>query len=166
MKYTFFWGGPFSQWETTPFIVDGAEYNSCEQFMMAHKALLFGDEYAHKQIMESKSPMKQKALGRAVKGFDKNRWEAVCKTIVYRCNHAKFTQNQELYDYMMSTVGTEIVEASPEDKIWGIGLHESDPRVHDKAQWQGTNWLGEVLMMVRLDLMQEAKAWKSLLSSI
>ncbi len=166
MKYTFFWGGIFSQWEQTPFLVDGVEYNCCEQYMMAHKALLFGDESTYDLIMLEKNPKIQKAHGRNVKGFDKDRWEAICKTIVYRANFAKFTQHEEFYRYLMSTVGTEIVEASPDDKIWGIGLHESDPRVHDKSQWQGTNWLGEVLMMVREDLIDEAGNWKRLLKSV
>ena len=148
-KYIFFWGGTYSQWCPSPFEIGGVKYNCTEQYMMAQKALLFGDEVSYDEIMETSKPMTQKAIGRRVKGFDKDKWEAVCRQIVYDANYAKFTQNPAMMAELLATGDREIVEASPEDKIWGIGLHESDDRVHDKSKWQGTNWLGEAIMQVR-----------------
>lgn len=148
-KYVLFWNGPFSQWYPSKFEIDGTEYNCCEQYMMAQKALMFGDAESHKMIMSTDSPKDQKAFGRRVKGFDKDVWEASCHKIVYDANYAKFTQNKELMEELMDTGGLEIAEASPVDKIWGIGLHETDPDAQDKSKWQGTNWLGEALMKVR-----------------
>lgn len=148
-KFVFFWGGTYSQWCPSPFEIGGFQYNCCEQYMMAQKALLFDDFVSYTKIMETKQPAEQKALGRKVKGFDKDKWESVCRQIVYDANYAKFTQNPKMMAELMATGDREIVEASPEDKIWGIGLHESDERVHDKSKWQGTNWLGEAIMQVR-----------------
>ena len=148
-KYIFFWGGTFSQWAPSEFEIDGVKYVTAEQYMMAKKALLFEDVDSYNKIMSTKGPKEQKALGRKVKNFNKDKWEAVCREIVYDANYAKFTQNPKMMAELMATGNREIVEASPEDKIWGIGLHESDFRVHDKSKWQGTNWLGEAIMQVR-----------------
>lgn len=148
-KYIFFWGGTFSQWCPSPFELNGIKYNCCEQYMMAHKAVMFNDFEAYKAIMASTSPREQKAIGRKVKNFDKDTWDSVCREIVFDANFAKFTQNPKMMVELIETGDKEIVEASPEDKIWGIGLHESDSRCLDKSQWQGTNWLGEAIMQVR-----------------
>ena len=148
-KYVFFWNGVFSQWYPSKFVIEGVEYNCCEQYMMSQKALLFNDLEINKMIMYSKSPDEQKGFGRRVKGFDKDKWEAVCREIVFDANMAKFSQNPKMLEELMDTKDLEIVEASPYDKIWGIGLHETDPKALDKSQWQGTNWLGEAIMSVR-----------------
>ena len=156
-KYVFFWGGTFSQWCPSEFTIDGVKYNCCEQYMMAKKALLFKDMDAYSEIMNTKGPKEQKAIGRRVKNFNKDKWEAVCREIVYEANYAKFTQNHIMKDELLLTGDREIVEASPEDKIWGIGMHESDPNILDKSKWKGTNWLGEAIMRVRDEFDKEAK---------
>ncbi len=97
----------------------------------------------------------QKSLGRKVRGFDKYKWEQVCRDYVYEGNYAKFTQNQDLKDELLTYGDREIVEASPEDAIWGIGMHERHPDILDKSKWQGTNWLGEAIMRVRETLKEE-----------
>ena len=148
-KYVFFWNGPFSQWYPANFTIDDVEYNCAEQYMMAQKALLFNDSESHKMIMESIWPDEQKEYGRNVKGFDKDKWETVCRKIVFDGNMAKFSQNPKLLEELMHTDSLEIVEASPYDKIWGIGLNETDPKALDKSQWEGTNWLGIEIMSVR-----------------
>ena len=155
-KYVFFWNGVFSQWYPSKFVIEGVEYNCCEQYMMAQKALLFNDLESHKMIMYSKSPDEQKGFGRRVKGFDKEKWEAICRQVVFDANIAKFSQNPKMLEELMDTKDLEIVEASPYDKIWGIGLHETDPKALDKSQWQGTNWLGEAIMSVREKLGSES----------
>ena len=157
-EFTFFYNGPFSQWTKSIFTIDGVKYNSCEQYMMAQKALLFEDKESYKKIMATTSPSEQKAFGKLVKGFVKETWEAVCKDIVFRGNYAKFTQNENLYADLMDTIGTELVEASPVDPIWGIGLTENDPRAWEKETWQGTNWLGEAVTAVRNKLVEESQS--------
>lgn len=151
-NFVFFWGGPFSQWFRQSFILHGTEYNCAEQYMMAMKAQVFNDQEALEKIMKSKDPREQKAFGRKVKGFDAEQWNAVCKKFVYEANYAKFGNNPYMKKILLDTGDKEIVEASPYDTIWGIGLSETDPDRFDKTKWRGTNWLGEVLMQVRNDL--------------
>lgn len=153
--FIFFWGGIYSQWYPSDFEIDGIEYNTAEQYMMAKKALLFKDFETHGRIMQEKNPAAQKALGRTVKGFDAEIWNKNCKKYVFDANFAKFSQNPILYDEIMGTGSKEFVEASPEDKIWGIGLHERDSLAWDKETWQGTNWLGEAITAVRTALIKE-----------
>jgi ribA/ribD-fused uncharacterized protein len=133
------------------------EYNTAEQFMMAQKALLFGDTKTHTKIMKEKSPREQKALGRGVEGFSIPIWQEHAKNIVYAANYAKFSQNPELAAALKATVGTTLVEASPYDNIWGIGLTEDDHNAQSRSTWKGLNWLGEVLTKVREDLIREGK---------
>jgi len=143
-----FWGGPFSQWYSHTMSIDGVIYNCCEQYMMAEKARLFGDTEALEKIMASDDPRQQKAIGRTVKNFNPHMWNHVCRDVVFKANLNKFS-DPDLKLILMNTGDREIVEASPYDKIWGIGLGENDPRAEDKSQWQGTNWLGEAIMQVR-----------------
>ncbi len=154
-KFTFFWDGPFSQWEECEFEIDGVLYNCAEQYMMAAKAKLFKDEDTLDRIMEEESPRGQKQLGRLVKGFNTDRWNTVAREVVYEGNYAKFTQNADLLDKLLATKGTTLVEASPYDCVWGIGLRETDKDAKDRSKWRGTNWLGEVLTGLREDLIDE-----------
>jgi ribA/ribD-fused uncharacterized protein len=147
-QFEFFYGGPFSQWYSLDIVIDGVTYNTAEQYMMAMKAKHFGDEDAYQKIMKAKHPSDQKAIGRQVKNFDAVAWNAVSRDYVYKANLVKFS-NPFMADYILSTGDKEIVETSPTDCIWGIGLSESDPGRFDKSKWRGTNWLGEVLMKVR-----------------
>jgi len=163
-NFHFFWGGPLSQWAKSNFVIDGVMYVTAEQYMMAQKALLFKDYSSYNDIMLTTSPLHQKRIGRSVKDFNKEVWESVAKDIVYRANYAKFTQNVGLYDYLMSTNDKVLVEASPDDKIWGIGLFETDPRALDRNQWLGTNWLGEILTNVREDIKKEKSNWLNKIS--
>jgi ribA/ribD-fused uncharacterized protein len=156
-QFTFFWNGPFSQWYMCSFVVEGVRYNCAEQFMMAQKAIRFNDTLAHHLIMNSDSPKDQKRFGRSVSDFNVDYWNRVAKQVVYTGNYAKFTQNPSLKDNLLATVGTTLVEASPYDKIWGIGLREKDPKALTRSTWQGKNWLGEVLTQVREDLIKEGK---------
>lgn len=151
-KYTFFYGGSFSQWLRCDFTVDGVQYSCAEQYMMAMKAEVFGDEAAKKAIMKASHPREQKALGRKVKNFDPKKWSEVARDIVYKGNYAKFQQNKGLLHALNETEGTLLVEASPTDKIWGIGMKEGAAGIEDPKNWKGTNWLGEVITKVREDL--------------
>jgi len=150
--FVFFWSGWPSQWYPSPFTIERIPYTCCEQFMMAEKARLFGDEPTRQQILATESPVEQKALGRKVTPFDDATWTAACREIVYLGNLAKFTQNPALRELLVATGTSTIVEASPTDKIWGIGLAADDPLATNRARWRGKNWLGEALMRVRAEL--------------
>jgi ribA/ribD-fused uncharacterized protein len=156
-KMVLFWGSPFSQWYSRPFVVNGVTYNCAEQFMMAMKAKKFGDEESLFKIMASRSPSEQKKIGRMVKNFDSKEWDAISRDVVTLGNRAKFTQHEDLKALLLETGNLEIVEASPYDTLWGIGLGEQDPRCLDKATWQGKNWLGECLMRVRQELFEKSE---------
>ena len=153
-KFTFFWKdrSPFSNWYPSTFQVDNITYYRMEQFMMAEKARLFGDQETLAKIMATTNPREHKELGRQVKGFDKAKWDAVARDVVYKGCLAKFSQNPALKKALLATEGTSMVEASPVDRIWGIGLAEDDPRALDRSTWLGLNWLGEVLDRVREEL--------------
>lgn len=152
-----FWQPPgvFGQWTDSVFEVDGVTYGCAEQFMMAEKARLFGDAPTRAKILASSSPREHKALGRTVANFDGATWQAACLDIVVRGNLAKFGQNPALRAALLATGDKLLVEASPLDKLWGVGLRADDPRIHDRATWRGQNLLGEALMRVRSALRAE-----------
>ena len=150
--HIYFWSGIYSQWEPATFKIDGITYNCAEQYMMAEKARLFKDDDALLGIMTTESPAQQKAIGRKVVGFNDAEWFKIARLVVYRGTLGKFYQNGALLNKLMNTENRIIVEASPQDKIWGVGLHFTDDKILDEANWQGTNWLGEAIMQVRSDL--------------
>lgn len=153
-KYVFFYGGVFSQWFPATFRINGTRFGCAEQYMMFKKAQLFKDELSMTKIMKTDDPAEQKALGKKVTNFDVDTWNAVARNIVYTGNLAKFTQNVGLLAKLLETEDKLIVEASPYDRIWGIGLGEFDPARFDKSKWKGTNWLGQVLTKLREDIFQ------------
>ena len=138
-----------SQWYACNFCVSGIEYFTTEQYMMASKALLFKDLDVYQKIFQAKTPKEFKNLGKLVKNYDDSVWNLHKDRIVIEGNYAKFSQNPELKNFLLSTGNKILAEASPIDTIWGIGLEESDDRVLDPAQWQGENHLGFALMKVR-----------------
>lgn len=160
-KYLYFWGHQptmnneitascFSQWWAGhPFESEGIVYQTAEHYMMAKKAQLFGDDVLFDAIIAAQKPGKAKALGRQVKGFDFHTWTANRCEIVVQGNLLKFAQHEALKRFLLQTYDRILVEASPVDNIWGIGLAKDDPKVLDPAQWEGENWLGFCLMEVR-----------------
>lgn len=149
-KYVFFWGGILSQWHKASFNdSNGTEYNCAEQYMMYMKAMYFEDCVIGNDILKSKDPREQKALGRKVKGFTEQKWIPMRELIAYHGNLYKFNQNPGLKQQLIDTGDRILVEASPYDVIWGIGLGEGDVRIYDEKNWRGLNLLGKALMKVR-----------------
>ena len=159
-KYCYFWGhrprkdglpgdSCFSQWFEAAFSVDGIGYKTAEHYMMAGKARLFGDAETLAKIITAADPGKAKALGRTVKNYDEETWRAHRFQIVVDGNFAKFSQNKALGEYLLTTGEKVLVEASPVDAIWGIGLSKDDPAAMQPATWKGLNLLGFALMKVR-----------------
>ncbi len=147
--FTFFWKSPLSQWQRSPFVVGGVTFSHAEQFMMYAKALLFGDRDAAESILRAPTPREQQAIGRIVRGFEEATWVLFREGIVYQANYARFSQNPDQRALLLATRGTTLVEASPHDRVWGIGLAADDVRASDRSQWRGLNLLGQALTQVR-----------------
>ena len=148
-KYVFFYGSIFSNWYDCRFKYKEHIFHNSEQAFMWEKALFFGDEMIAEMILETPHPAANKELGRKVRGFNAAKWAEESFSIMVGVNYAKFDQNKELAAILLSTEDKIIVEASPTDRIWGIGWHWSDDRCLNPKNWRGTNWLGEALMEVR-----------------
>lgn len=160
MKFLFFWGHTpkggeavgkfvFSQWYPSPFTVEGVVYKTAEHWMMAQKAKLFGDEIIFQKIVNTNKPGEVKALGRKIVNFDDGRWNEHKYAIVCAGNVHKFGQDEALKKYLLGTGDQVIVEASPTDAIWGIGLSQDAVHVEDPTTWPGQNLLGFALMEAR-----------------
>ena len=143
-----------SQWYPAAFTLDGVHYPTAEHYMMAQKARLFGDDAIQAQILAATSPQAVKTLGRRIRNFDDARWQAAREGIVYDGNLGKFSQNPALKSWLLATGDNILVEASPVDVIWGIGLAADDPQLANPQQWRGQNLLGFILMRVRTALRQ------------
>ena len=146
-----FWHPPsvFSQWTLSPFTVDLAKYNCTEQFMMASKARLFGDDTALSAILASDDPREKKYLDRQVRHFDPELWQSECENIVLHGNLAKFSQNEEMHLAFIQTGDRRLAEASPHDNLWGIGLSACDSCAFSPDSWCGQNLLGQALEHAR-----------------
>ena len=148
--FTFFSkGSPFSNFYPAKISIKGGTFTCTEQYYMAAKAACFGDMETLTAIMATDKPFEQKKLGRLVKGFDPAIWDRLSRDVMFRANFAKYTQHRGLMQKLFDTGDTTIVEASPWDKLWGIGLEASDPRAKSRETWLGKNWLGEVLTELR-----------------
>ena len=160
MEYIFFWGHRvkddnivrktcFSQWYKVNFDIDGIVYNCAEQYMMAEKAKVFEDVDILLEILETSEQARIKILGRMVQNFDEETWNSQKYKIVVKANLHKFSQNEELKEFLIRTGDKIIVEASPYDKVWGIGMNENDKNISNPNKWKGENLLGFALMEVR-----------------
>jgi ribA/ribD-fused uncharacterized protein len=160
LDYVFFWKtdknklstGIFSQWQESNFVADGYNYSCAEQYMMGQKALLFNDKETFEKILITIHPREIKSLGRQVKNFNSKEWEKEKYSIVLNGNFYKFSQNNELGEILISTGNKILAEASPLDKIWGIGLDENNKNIYDPNYWKGENLLGFALMQVREEI--------------
>nr|WP_030233595.1 NADAR family protein [Streptomyces sp. NRRL S-350] len=162
-KWVMFWGhtarrdgGPrqecLSQWWPGEFTVDGVTYASAEHWMMAGKARMFGDEAIEQRVLAARTPAEAKKLGRLVEGFDDEVWVAGRFELVVTGNVAKFGQDEALRTFLLGTGSRVLVEASPVDRIWGIGLAADDIRAQRPTEWRGLNLLGFALMEARARL--------------
>lgn len=166
-KFLFFWGAApshdgqirescLSQWWMCPFTVENVTYSCAEQYMMAEKARMFGDEEMLQAILGAKHPKEMKAYGRAVRHFDKERWDSCCFELVRHGNMEKFRQNPSLLAYLLNTKGRILVEASPRDRIWGIGMGKQNPDAENPMKWRGKNLLGFALTQARDSILAES----------
>ncbi|GAA4606681.1 ribA/ribD-fused uncharacterized protein [Actinoplanes octamycinicus] len=163
VKYVHFWGHTpsrdgsvsascLSQWSPEGFTVDGIRFATAEHYMMWRKATLFGDTASADRILAAGHPRQAKTLGGRVTPFDQETWNDHRFPIVVAGNLAKFEQNPDLRTFLLGTGTRVLVEASPMDRVWGIGLTRDDPRAEDPSRWRGLNLLGFALMEVRAQL--------------
>lgn len=146
--------GCFSQFFQSKFIDEnGIQFECCEQFMMYYKAKLFENTKIANKILQETKPKIIKNLGRKVSNFNENIWNENKKKIVYKGNYFKFTQNEKLKEILIKTENKILVEASPYDKIWGIGI-DTKQAIEGK-KWEGLNLLGNILMDVRKKIITE-----------
>lgn len=163
LKFVLFWShrsrsgqqiGPhlLSQWYPAPFEVDGVRYPTAEHFMMAEKARLFGDEAMLREVLAAHDPGAAKDAGRRIAHFDEAIWAERRFDIVKRACMAKFDSDDELRSFLQSTGSRVLAEASPRDRVWGIGLSEQDSDARRPSRWRGLNLLGFALMEARAEL--------------
>jgi ribA/ribD-fused uncharacterized protein len=161
LEFLFFWGHTvkdeitkscLSQWFPIEFEENGTIYKTAEHYMMAGKAKLFNDQQILEKVLRSETPNQAKSLGRKVKNFDPKLWDEHKYEIVKKANVLKFSQNIQFKDFLLSTDNKVLIEASPYDRIWGIGMLETDSRIADPNLWEGQNLLGFALMEVRDEL--------------
>jgi ribA/ribD-fused uncharacterized protein len=155
----FFYGrdSMFSQFYPCRFVDKDLSFTCAEQYMHYTKAELFGDKQCSGAIINTKSPIQHKRLGRKVRHFSETVWYRQCKSIVKKGTLLKFKQNRALKQHLLDTHPKQLVEASPFDMKWGIGLPLSHPNIHDPSQWRGENMLGQILTEVREELYTEIK---------
>jgi ribA/ribD-fused uncharacterized protein len=164
-EFLFFWGHQpsqnflvdkacLSQWWPCSFTNEGKFYNSAEQWMMAEKARLFSDQERLELIMNSNDPKKIKEIGRNIKFFDESVWDHRKYDAVFEGNLLKFKQNEELKSFLISTGNSVLAEASPHDRIWGIGMSQDEAKGRTPLEWKGQNLLGFALMEVRKELVE------------
>lgn len=166
-NHIFFWGGDFSNWAALPVEYMDREFPTAEHAYMYAKAMFFEDHDIASTILGNEkmnlyeemvplTPKDVKELGRKVKGYDDTQWEAVRYNIMVGIQYAKFNRTEHLRELLIMTYPKIIVEASPYDQIWGIGLHWTDQKVLDEENWRGRNLLGKAMMKVRKMLMDES----------
>ena len=147
-----------SQWYECRFTENGITYHTAEQYMMAGKARLFGDDLAFHRIMNAQSPREYKRIGRTVRNFNESVWQMKRLDIVTAGNLLKFRQNEDMKRFLLGTGNKVLVEASPYDRVWGIGMSAADPDAADPQKWRGHNLLGRTLMLVRDILRKESRS--------
>lgn len=160
IKYLHFWGhrprpdgrigaSCLSQWWPSPFVVDGVEYATAEHWMMAGKARLFEDAEAERKVLGAAHPAGAKKAGRLVRDFDETTWERERFRIVVEGSVHKFSSDDDLRAFLLGTGDRVLVEASPVDRVWGIGLAADDEAAAHPERWRGPNLLGFALMEAR-----------------
>ena len=143
---------PLSNHFSSKFSENGISFLSAEQSFMYKKAMHFKDHTTAQNIIESTTPGQAKQLGKNIQGFRSKEWSKVSEEFLFTSMHAKFSQNDQLRSFLLQTGKTQLVEASPTDKVWGAGLSLNNTNIFIPDHWKGKNLAGKVLMRVRQTL--------------
>lgn len=147
--------GYLSNWYRAEFDLDGIHFTSTEQYIMYRKCTLLGDQASAKAVLATDDPEKQQAIGQKAQGYIGNLWAGSRQMIAAKGLMAKFSQNEDLKQQLLSTGDSWLVECAGSDKVWACGVRLNDDRRRDIANWTGTNILGFALMQVREMLKNE-----------
>ena len=113
------------------------------------------------KVLQADNPGEAKAIGRSVRNFQREKWQKHCVERVVQGNVAKFAQNKEILTYLLATNNKVLVEASPYDTIWGIGLASDAEDIENPLTWKGKNLLGFALMEARAGLTEKCpQTWR------
>ena len=143
---------PLSNFFPATFQYDDQQFHSSEQCFIYQKAKLFGDGEAASRILQAHTPLEAKAIGRKIVNFDKKVWAKAAQECMYNAMYGKFSQNNELKDFLAKTKGTELAEANPMDLYWGTGISLRDKSLFHADKWKGKNTAGKILSRVRQTL--------------
>lgn len=143
--FCLFWKSWLSNWKSSPMTIDSVQYTCVAQYMMSMKARLFGDQETLHKIMATTDPKEQKKLGRSVANFNDGQWYEVAFDVVVRGTVEKYRQNPQLLILLQQCGDVEFVEASPMDKVWGIGVDAHHSNALRKTKWHGKNLLGQAI---------------------
>lgn len=148
--YIFFYKDWLSNYQRTYFEYKDHEFTSTEQAFMYMKAMFFQDYESAINILDSKTPNDARLLGRKVKGYDDKKWSEVRYKIFYDLNLIKYTTDRKLQQMLLDSKfdGKIFVEASPIDRIWGIGISEDKDPEYKEHEW-GRNFLGKIITNIR-----------------
>ena len=120
---------------------------------MYFKAKFFNDDEKAREIVQfGSNPKIAKKLGREIKGYDEESWSKEREEAMYKAVFLKFSSDKKLSQQLIKTENKILVEGTPVDLIWGVGIKWDDNRILDEKNWKGNNLLGKVLMRVRKDL--------------
>lgn len=150
-KFVFFYANKdiYSNFYKVSFEHQGIQFPTSEHAVMYRKAKLFGADDIAEKITKVKNPGQAKALGRSRDiPFDEDVWKEYREKVYFEVLVDKFS-DEDLKEQLLGTGKRILVEASPYDKIWGVGLAEDNPAIQYPQQWKGLNLLGKVLMEVR-----------------
>jgi ribA/ribD-fused uncharacterized protein len=150
--HIYFWDGIFSNFYPITFMYKDKMFLTSEQAFMWEKSRTFKDSAIELLILNANTPQEAKKLGRKVGNFAVDTWDRIKEQIMYDVVYTKFSSSPTLSAQLISTGNKTLVEASPFDKIWGVGLGENDIKILNEKNWQGQNLLGKVLMNVRKNL--------------
>lgn len=153
-EYVFFWTKQdvYSNFYYTPFTHQGIKFKWAEQAIMYRKAKLFRAHEIAERVLLASHPNECKSLGRSKDiPFDNAVWDNNKLFIFEEIILDKF-KDPKLLAIMKSTGDRKFVEASPYDKIWGIGMKEDHPDATNRTKWKGQNLLGQVLDNVKRKL--------------
>ena len=155
--HVYFWNGIYSQWHTTKnqFVENGITYPNAEKYMMMEKAKVFGATDIYEKMKNENSPKIVKALGRKIKNFSDNIWDEHKMKVVARASFLKFTQNPDLLRQLIADKDKTLVEASPVDKVWGIGIHYDNDDVLTESKWNGQYLRGKCIMIARNEILKK-----------